>query len=48
VLWPRRVFAREDELPAIRRRFWIVGVAMILCNTANMGAGILARVLRAP
>lgn len=48
VLWPRRVFAREDELPAIRRRFWIVGVAMIVCNAANMGAGLLARVLRAP
>lgn len=48
VLWPRRVFAREDELPAVRRRFWVVGVAMILCNTANMGAGLLARVLRAP
>lgn len=47
-LWPLRVFAREDELPAVRRRFWIVGVAMIACNTANMGTGILAHVLRAP
>lgn len=46
-LWPRRVFAREDELPAIRRRFWLVGVAMITCNALNMGLGILARVLRA-
>lgn len=46
-LWPRRVFAREDELPAIRRRFWIVGVAMITCNALNMGIGTLARVLRA-
>jgi uncharacterized membrane protein len=48
VLWPRRVFATEAELPAVRRRFWVVGVAMILCNTANMGAGLLAHVLRAP
>lgn len=45
-LWPRRVFARESELPAVRRRFWWVGVVMIACNTANMGLGILARALR--
>ncbi|MDC0674201.1 hypothetical protein [Nannocystis radixulma] len=45
-LWPRRVFAREDELPAVRRRFWWIGVVMIVCNTANMGLGVLARVLR--
>lgn len=45
-LWPRRVFAREDELPAVRRRFWWIGVVMIACNTANMGLGLLARVLR--
>jgi uncharacterized membrane protein len=45
-LWPRRVFAREDELPAVRRRFWWIGVVMIVCNTANMGLGVLARALR--
>ncbi|MBZ5714255.1 hypothetical protein [Nannocystis pusilla] len=45
-LWPRRVFAREDELPAVRRRFWWIGVVMIVCNAANMGLGVLARVLR--
>jgi uncharacterized membrane protein len=45
-LWPRRVFAREDELPAVRRRFWWIGVVMIACNTASMGLGVLARVLR--
>mgnify|MGYP002784858313 FL=1 len=45
-LWPRRVFARESELPAVRQRFWIVGVVMITCNAANMGLGILTRVLR--
>lgn len=46
VLWPRRVFAREDELAAVRRRFWWVGVAMITSNALNMGLGILSRVLR--
>jgi uncharacterized membrane protein len=45
-LWPRRVFAREDELPAVRRRFWWIGVVMIACNAANMGLGVLARALR--
>lgn len=45
-LWPRRVFAREDELPAVRRRFWWIGVVMIACNAANAGLGVLARVLR--
>lgn len=46
VLWPRRVFASADELPAIRRRFRVVGVVMIVCNTINMGLGILASGLR--
>lgn len=45
VLWPRRLFAAEAELPPIRRRFWWVGVVMIACNTANMGLGLLARAL---
>lgn len=45
-LWPRRVFAREDELPAVRRQFWWIGVVMIVCNAANMGLGLLARVAR--
>ena len=45
-LWPRRLFARGDELPAVRRQFWWVGAVMIACNTANMGLGVLARALR--
>lgn len=45
-LWPRRVFATEDELPAVRRRFWWIGVVMIACNGVNMGLGVLARVVR--
>lgn len=46
VLWPRRVFASAAELPAVRRRFWWVGVVMIACNATNMGLGILAHTLR--
>ena len=46
VLWPLRVFASADELPAVRRRFWWVGVVMIGCNALNMGLGILAHALR--
>lgn len=46
VLWPRRVFASAAELPAIRRRFRVVGVVMIACNAINMGLGILAGALR--
>jgi uncharacterized membrane protein len=46
-LWPRRVFAGEAELPAVRRRFWWVGVVMIACNTLNVGLGVLAHGLRA-
>lgn len=45
-LWPRRVFAGPDELPAVRRRFWWVGVIMIAGNAANVGLGVLARMLR--
>jgi hypothetical protein len=45
-LWPLRVFASADELPAVRRRFWWVGVVMIACNALNMGLGILAHALR--
>jgi uncharacterized membrane protein len=48
VLWPLRVFASADELPAVRRRFWWVGVVMIACNALNMGLGILAHALRGP
>lgn len=48
VLWPRRVFASAEELPAVRRRFWWVGVVMIVCNATNMGLGILAHALRSP
>ena len=45
-LWPRRVFAGPAELPAVRRRFWWVGVVMIVCNAGNLGLGIAAQLAR--
>lgn len=46
VLWPRRAFATAVELPALKRRFWRVGVVMIIANVANMTLGIAAHVWR--
>lgn len=46
VLWPRRVFAGAEELPAVRRRFWWVGVVMIGCNAINVTLGVVAHLLR--
>jgi len=45
-LWPRRIFASADELPAIRRRFAAVGISLILIAGASMALGLLARALR--
>lgn len=47
VLWPRRVFAAEAELPAIRAVFRRIGALMIAANALNVGLGVLARLLRA-
>jgi len=47
VLWPRRVFAAEAELPAIRALFRRIGALMIAANALNVGLGVLARLLRA-
>lgn len=47
VLWPRRSFATPDELPALKRHFWRVGVVMIFANALNMGLGVAAHVWRA-
>ena len=46
VLWPRRTFATEAELPAIKDRFWRIGVMMIVANAANVALGIAASVWR--
>lgn len=40
-LWPRRVLSAAHELPAVRRRFWWVGVVMIVCNSVNLGLGVV-------
>ena len=45
-LWPRRVFATEAELPAIRARFRRIGILMIAANGLNVALGVGARVLR--
>jgi hypothetical protein len=41
-LWPWRLFALPDELPAIRRRFRLVAVALTATVAANFVLGILA------
>jgi hypothetical protein len=46
VLWPRRAFATAAELPALKLRFWRVGVVMIAANVASMTLGVAAHVLR--
>jgi hypothetical protein len=45
-LWPRRAFATAGELPALKQRFWRVGVMMIVANVASMTLGIASHVLR--
>ena len=46
VLWPKRSFAKAEELPAIKSHFMRVGIVMIAANTANMLVGISAHVSR--
>jgi hypothetical protein len=46
VLWPRRAFANEDELPAIKALFFRVGAVMVVANVINMALGIGAHVIR--
>lgn len=41
-LWPRRLFALPDELPAIRRRFRLVALALTATVAANFVLGILS------
>jgi hypothetical protein len=41
-LWPRRLFALPDELPAIRRRFRLVAVALTATVAANFALGVLS------
>lgn len=41
-LWPRRVFATEDELPRIRRWFFGIGVGIVAANMIAAALGVLA------
>ncbi len=44
-LWPERAFASERELPSIRRRFFAIGVGIVLSNTFAAALGVLAEKL---
>jgi len=44
VLWPRRTFAADDELPGIKGHFFRVGVVMVVANALNVGLGVAAHV----
>jgi uncharacterized membrane protein len=46
VLWPKRTFATEDELPGIKRHFFRVGAVMVVANAVDMLLGIAAHVWR--
>lgn len=41
-LWPRRLFATEAELPAIRRTFFLIGVGIVGSNLSAAALGVLA------
>lgn len=41
-LWPRRVFAASEELPAVHRTFQRVGLMMILLASLSMILGVAA------
>jgi hypothetical protein len=41
-LWPRRLFALPTELPALRRRFRLVAIALTATVAANFALGVLA------
>jgi hypothetical protein len=41
-LWPRRVFATEQELPAVRRHFFAIGTGIVVANFTAAALGVLA------
>ena len=45
-LWPARLFASEDELPAVRRRFRAAAIALIALVAAGTLLGVAAGALR--
>lgn len=44
-LWPQRVFAKDTELPTIRRAFFVVGVAIVAANLGAAALGVWAEAL---
>jgi uncharacterized membrane protein len=42
-LWPRRIFARAEELPRIRRQFQVVALSLLSIAALAMALGVLAR-----
>ena len=45
-LWPARIFATPDEIPAFQRRFKLVGFTMILLVGTDFALGIIAHLWR--
>jgi len=45
VLWPRRIFASDDEIPLYQRRFRQVGLALLLIVFIAIALGVLAHCL---
>jgi uncharacterized membrane protein len=43
--WPTRLFALEDELPAIHRRFRLGAACMLILVGLNFSLGVLARTI---
>lgn len=41
-LWPQRAFSTEAELPAVRKRFFALGVGIVASNTLAAALGVLA------
>jgi hypothetical protein len=42
-LWPRRIFARPEELPHIRRQFRVVAWTLLTIAAISFALGIFAR-----
>jgi hypothetical protein len=45
-LWPTRIFATPEELPALQRRFRRVGIALIILVGLDFAFGVVAHAWR--
>ena len=41
-LWPKRIFAIEDEIPSIRRQFRFIGITLIAIAAISIVLGVAA------